>query len=358
MCTSDSKRICIFCRDTQPCIESSRIRLCRGLSQATSKELNHGKGTTKFRLRADWTISERRTWKTGGSLSSIAHLLPPLPLDSILAFLAEGRPGLYLWPVAVEFAGKRSPDQPILDAKLASAIADADSREQHLVPILDHAGPQAVHWMSARAYGPAAVKIPSSGRTPQALDANGWADRVKAYDLAAQYLSEARVPRALLGIHDSGLLASAISPMGYPGQSEAQRWEMPLHVFRKVKAVLNQLDVLLVVEEICPGGLDPMDGISFSLRLEKEGAGGIWATGGSDYFPAARQRFEVRDQDCGDPWLTSAAWLTEKVQIPIWAVGQTKDSKMTLARAEQMGLTGIAVLTSIDLLVTERTGGE
>ena len=100
--------------------------------------------------------------------------------------------------------------------------------------------------------------------------------------------------------------------------------------------------IALTVEELCPGGLDPTDGILIAQAFEKAGAQFIIASGGTADFPALKNRRLTKTQkDSNHAWLSSACWLIGRVNIPILAQGHFEDSEEIRHRAKVCGLSGL-----------------
>lgn len=105
--------------------------------------------------------------------------------------------------------------------------------------------------------------------------------------------------------------------------------------------------VALTVEELCPGGLDPTDGIWLAQLCETKGAVAIIASGGTQDFPALKYRRPTQIKDTNaffshnEPWLSSALWLVGKVQIPIIAKGTPCKNEEAQVIAQRLGITAI-----------------
>lgn len=235
-----------------------------------------------------------------------------------------------LWTVAVRADGRRHPGAACVtdDAPLPGVRGE---------PILlDHAGPRAALWSTARALGASAAPEPSSGRRPRPLDDDGWRDLEHAFALAVQAVRAAgREP--VLALDDDGLLHHAISPRT-GGAPEEPRRARALSLHRACGAI----DVAVCVEELCPGGSDATDGIELARALCAQGATTVYASAGSHAFPPLRDR--VKGGSEGDPalGLCSAAWLVGRVPMPVVALVSRGDPTALTVRARALGLAGVA----------------
>lgn len=208
--------------------------------------------------------------------------------------------------LAVASEGRRAQD-PALDVGALPAGA---------IAVLDHAGPRASSWLVDRALGPSEAPDVVTGRKSVALDEEGWARITADFARAAEACRAAGVP-FVLGAHDDGLLHTALSPRtGDP--------EGGLRRLLAIHRAVGGADVVLVVEELCPRGLDASDGIAIARALVAQGAKRIYAAAGTDALPPLRRR--VKGSYQSDPRhaarsaLASAAWLVGRVDAEIIAV--------------------------------------
>jgi 2,4-dienoyl-CoA reductase-like NADH-dependent reductase (Old Yellow Enzyme family) len=257
--------------------------------------------------------------------------------------VAHGRDGttFQLLPAAVDPAGRRSRNQPSVDDAIAAAVrirADGVS----VVVVLDHAGPRAALWSPERAWGPAAIAEVDSGRTPRALDDDGW-QRVCAHYVQAAHACQAQGVRACLGLDDDGLLHATLSPLTHPASLE-ERMRWPLAIARAV-AAHDVVDAALVVEDLCPRGLDATDGIAIARALVTCGFERLVTSSGCTRLPALKVRHKGQSDARGHVAFASSRWLVGRVEAELWAgargvVDVTADFA-DLARA--LGVQGVVV---------------
>ena len=146
---------------------------------------------------------------------------------------------------------------------------------------------------------------------------------------------------AVLSAHDDGLLAATLSPRTNPEQPLFARIERVARAVDVVKRAGKRVSVALTVEELCPGGLDPTDGVIIARELVDAGAALILAQGGTRALPALWARPNPTGGDLGDAFLASAAWLVGRVLVPVLALGPTTDLPRAGARAAARGLAGV-----------------
>lgn len=244
---------------------------------------------------------------------------------------------LLLWTLAVREDGRRTADAPVVDdARLREAAARDD-----VAVVLGHAGPEAGRWREARAVGPADVPAPGSQRRPRALDEQGWRDVTDAFAQAASAAREAGVRLVLLDASDDGLLASALSPLGAPDVDEDTRRRPLLQVLDAVRAAGIEAGVVLTVEELAPGGVDPSAGVETARACVRHGARLVVARAGTAWFPDLRSR--PRRMGVDEPWLASALWLVDRVDVPVYAAGPLVDEARALDLATTSGLAGVVL---------------
>lgn len=266
--------------------------------------------------------------------------LPPAPVRAV-AKMAEAS-AVALWPLAVEPLGRRASDAPLVDDAALEVLRRAQDGGHALIPVLDHAGPEAGRFSSERPIGPAAVPAPTSGRAPLPLDDAGWERVMERYRAAAARLKAGGIGRAILSVDDDGLLAASLSPRANPGRPFAERLTPALRAARAVLAEGLEVGVALTVEELSPAGLDATDGIEAARALVDVGAGVLVASGGSEALPVLKHRSGARGPD--DVWLASAAWLVGRVAVPVLAQGPCPDPERARAAALALGLDGVVAV--------------
>ncbi|MBI1949069.1 MAG: hypothetical protein HYS27_25500 [Deltaproteobacteria bacterium] len=232
--------------------------------------------------------------------------------------------------MAVRADGRRIATAPCFDDAELRLPGGADD------PVaLDHAGPRAATWSLERAVAAADLPEPETGRRPRALLEAGWAALTERFAAAA-----ARVRRAdrtpVLAVDDDGLLQAALSPRT-GGADDRARLARLLAVHR----ACGPVDVALCVEELCPGGLDATDGIEAARALAAQGAGTIYASGGTRAFGPLFHRTKGGSE--GDPALAlaSAAWLVGRVSARVVAVVWRGEPGALLPPARALGLGGV-----------------
>jgi hypothetical protein len=238
--------------------------------------------------------------------------------------------------LAVSSEGRRRADAPMA----------GDALDAGTLAVLDHAGPRASSWLSERALGPSAAPDVVTGRAPLALDDAGWARIVADFARAAEACRVAGVP-FVLGAHDDGLLHSALSPRtGALPSVEPAASDAGIDRVLEIHRAVGGGDVILVVEDLCPRGLDATDGIAIARAFVGQGARRIYAAAGTDALPPLRRR--VKGTHESDPRhaaraaLASAAWLVGRVDAEVVAV-VPRGAPDLLADAVALGLAGVVV---------------
>ena len=236
-----------------------------------------------------------------------------------------------LWRLAVRGDGLRQAVAPLLNDDIAARCAALGA-----IALLDHAGPATASWSIDRPIGPGAVKESSSGRLPQVLDDDSWLPVVAAFAAAASICRRHGL-RPVVAVDDDGLLHAAISPlMCHP--------PCPDRVATIVKACAP-CDVLVVVEDLAPGGLDPTAGIALCKRLiDDAGATTLYATAGTVRLLPLKDRGKGSSVDVDGAFLFSAAWCVG-LGLPVIAVGcSAAPAERLLRKAKALGLAGVVVV--------------
>lgn len=204
------------------------------------------------------------------------------------------------------------------------------------VVVLDHAGPAASRWSLQRSVGVDITTDPLSARKSAALDDDGWSAVVAAYAAAAAAI-RARGGTVVVAVDDDGLLHAALSPLA----SSPPRADRVLEVL----AACAPCDVLVVVEDLAPRGIDATAGIAFAASAVAAAQSRVlYATAGTAWLPPLRDRRKGRSVDDVGFDLSSAAWLVGRVGVPVFGVVRSAASVAALqVAAQRLGLAGIVV---------------
>ena len=145
-------------------------------------------------------------------------------------------------------------------------------------------------------------------------------------------------PMLFLSVDEDGPLAKLASPR------TSKLPDLDSRIIALLKEFEPGQGVALTVEELCPGGLDPTDGILIAQAFEKAGAAFIIASGGTADFPALKVRKSTKTQkEPNHAWLSSACWLIGRVSIPVYAQGyfEAEFEPELIRRAKVCGLSGL-----------------
>ncbi|MEI6805058.1 MAG: hypothetical protein WCK49_00955 [Myxococcaceae bacterium] len=150
------------------------------------------------------------------------------------------------------------------------------------------------------------------------------------------YYSRDVFPKSFLSVDEDGELAKLASPR------TSSLPDLDSRIVALLKHFKPGQGVALTVEELCPGGLDPTDGIAIAQAFEKAGAEFIIASGGTSDFPALKNRRSTQTKkDENHAWLSSACWLIGRVKIPVFAQGSFEETEELVHRTKVCGLSGL-----------------
>lgn len=292
-------------------------------------------------------LAKPRALKNNAKMTEIFQLpstspwlrLPPAPYAAIQPWL--GTAAVALWPVAVEPLGRSFHESPLFDDVPAEIWMASPQNGTRLVPVLAHAGPEAGTHSKERPLGPEAIVNPRHGRTPRVLDEAGWGALAQRYADAATHLRRHGADALVLSMDDDGLLATTLSPRTHPSRTPAERLSLVMQVLSSVQRTGVHLAVALTVEELCPHGLDPTDGIAIAQALDAQGVEAIVASGGTRSFAPLHRREAATIVD--DPCLATAAWLVGRTRVPVWAQGPAPEPLRAHRQAQSSGMAGIVV---------------
>lgn len=163
---------------------------------------------------------------------------------------------------------------------------------------------------------------------------------------AAQKVAQVGFKTIALAVDDDGLLQKYLSPR-YETVPFLERLKPMIDLYEHLKPDFDKVWVFLTVEELCPGGLDPLDGITIAQELEKVGLKNIVAKSGTRDFPYLFNRRETTPKDnqpafhANEPELASALWLKQHTGLDVFGSLLKKPSPKTEQKARVIGLSGI-----------------
>jgi hypothetical protein len=227
---------------------------------------------------------------------------------------------------AVRSDGRRHPDHLVWSSNASVGAGD--------VVVLDHAGPASSRWSLERAVGVDITTDPLSSRRSLALDDHAWNELVAAYAAAAAAV-RAQGATVVIAVDDDGLLHAALSPLA----SAPPRPDRVLEVLQ----ACAPCDVLLVVEDLAPQGIDPTAGVAFAARaIAAAHSRALYATAGTAWLPPLRDRRKGRSVDDVGFDLCSAAWAVGRVGVPVFAIVRAAaPAAMLELSAKRLGLAGV-----------------
>lgn len=235
--------------------------------------------------------------------------------DDVVVFAARVRSRLAdcvagdLCVVGVRADGARRADAVVVDEAVIAAWP------KDVVAVLDHAGPAAASWLVERPVGPAAVKESTTDRLPRVLDDDGWHAVVAAFANAARAFRDRGVAVAV-NVADDGLLHACVSPLMCNPPQVARVVD--------VVAACAPCDVVVVVEDLAPGGLDATAGIALCQRLvDVAQAKVLYATAGTVRLQPLKDRDKGDSVDVDAAFVASAAWVVGKVNADVVALGSS-----------------------------------
>ncbi len=234
--------------------------------------------------------------------------------------------------IAVSATGRRAKDDVVVDERVVEGV-----KLRALIPFLDHAGPAAARWSVERPVGPAAVKESTTGRLPRVLDDDEFASFVAEFKAAADAVRAKGVVPVVAALPD-GLLHACCSPL----MCQPPRPDRVVAVV----AACAPCDVLVVVEDLAPGGTDATTGVEFArLLVDTARATTLYATAGTVRLAPLLERDKGASVDVDGAFLFSAAWCVGRVNVPVVAVGRSAAPRHVLRRrAKALNLAGFLVV--------------
>lgn len=145
---------------------------------------------------------------------------------------------------------------------------------------------------------------------------------------------------------DDGFFQKYLSPR-YEPLPLMDRLKPWLNLYQNLSAQFDDIWIFLTVEELSPGGLDPLDGITIAKELENAGLKNIVAKGGTRDFPYLFNRRETTAKNnrpaffANAPELASALWLKNHTNLKVFGSLPEQPSITTLEQAFAVGLFGI-----------------
>lgn len=267
----------------------------------------------------------------------------------------------YLLSVAVHPRGQRNAGMLCASDEVWQKI-NAIQKTKNIVVVLDHAGIVAAWGNPERPFSLSKTPEMWSERKPQRLTDAEIEIIQQAYIDAAAQCARFEIP-VILAIDDDHFLQQMASPRFVDEErrekdsrariAQVTQWyRVVLDGYHRIQTEKQQkktaIPVAVCIEELCPGGYDPTDGVVLTqsvCQVAKEMCGQempyLLATGGSFALPALRIRNKGVFVDDDDWWQASAAWLLGRVAVPVLACGPSVHPQVSQERAVAIGLSGM-----------------
>jgi len=169
---------------------------------------------------------------------------------------------------------------------------------------------------------------------------------IDQYSRVTKNLDLAGIKRIVIAADRDSLLQKALSPR-FSTDSIWLRQKPLLRLFAALKEIMTDVRVLLTIEELAPGGLDPTDGIQVAQSLENLGLREIIATYGTrDFMPlydrrSTRKKSDPADFLSNEPGLASALWLKQYTNLSVACCAFIHEPSSALELAKSLGLAGL-----------------
>lgn len=186
---------------------------------------------------------------------SLTAPLPRFFVCGSAAVVAAARAGDVV-SVAVSAEGRRAVDHVVVDDALVAAWPAG------VVACLDHAGPLAALWSTERPVGPGLVAESITGRVPRVVDDAAVAALVAAYARAAAAFA-ARGVDVAVGAFVDNFCHACCSPL----MCRPPRPDVVAAIVAACAAACGAVDVVVVVDDLAPGGVDATAGRALCASL-------------------------------------------------------------------------------------------
>lgn len=181
----------------------------------------------------------------------------------------------------------------------------------------------------------------------QRWDQSFFEDLTQHHVKAALRLKQKGFKTCVIAGDNDGFLQKALSPR-FSTDDLAKRMEPLCTIYKKLKAVIDEVWVLLNIEELAPGGFDATDGVLVAQKLESLGLKNIIISSGTRDFlplydrrPTQKKSCEQEDFCSREPGLASSLWALEHTALKVWSLSFLHDPLHALALAKELGLAGI-----------------
>lgn|GEM_PF-1929708 len=202
-------------------------------------------------------------------------------------------------------------------------VDDVDQRLPDAGILLEHAGHHAFAWSAERVGAPSDVPLTTGARRPRPLTDAEWDILVDDFAKAAQ-LGIARQKPLGVVLDDDTLWHAHLSPRLHPGRTTETREERVLHLVERLLALQPNVVVATCVDDLCPGGLDPLGGQRWVQRLVDAGVRKLWLSTGSSAMPLLAERHVRVDGGVSQQHqalLAPVVRAAKLVDAEVWAVG-------------------------------------
>lgn len=150
----------------------------------------------------------------------------------------------------------------------------------------------------------------------------------------------------VLAADEDGFIHQSLSPR-YSAQDLFRRMSFLVNLYVKLRAINKNIMVLLPIEDLAPGGLDPSDGLAITNNLYDLGLREIITTSGTRQFMPLYKRQITKEKIgsphylCHEPYLASSLWLKNIPHLSLWCLAFFHNDNEAVLLAEKLGLTGL-----------------
>ena len=197
---------------------------------------------------------------------------------------------------------------------------------------LTHAGPRAGDVLVPRPVGPVAAADPVHGRTPQALDDEGWDEVVQAFVQQGRAVVDAGAWAVGVEAARGHLWHAALSPLTNGGRDPSAAMARLQSVVRALAGMAPRVFVSLVVEDVAVGGWPAAQGVAAARALVASGAGALVVRTGGPHMAARMEPGTPPHAALQGPSVLAARWVRQAVAVPVLAAGGLGRSSHVLRR--------------------------
>ena len=189
--------------------------------------------------------------------------------------------------------------------------------------------------------------LPALEVHPSRMDDQFIAQTIQKHSTSLQNLMSHGMTRCVIAADNDGALHKLLSPKFRPRDVHVRAQPL-FDLYEVLSLLMPNVELVLTVEDLSPGGLDATDGILIARELHRRGLANIIATAGTKDFPLLFDRRVTQKKEASaadffsnEPSLASAMWLLDHTHLKVSCYAVLHDKNAAIDIAQKLGFVSL-----------------